>query len=86
VVHAKFIRGLHTMWLVRDVGVIVLLGFCAAIVIRVGLVWPVGRTPVSVAIASVYLVLLAISATGSSYLRSAIYCNCGRLFNKKENR
>lgn len=71
-VHGRFVKGLHTQWLLRDVGAIVLLTVTGAVVAHGLVTWPQGRVQVAMGIAVLSLALLAIAAAGSSWVRETI--------------
>jgi O-antigen/teichoic acid export membrane protein len=71
-VHRRFIKELHTMWLLRDVGAIALLTLIGAALARSLMTWPQERGLLSVAIAMVSLAILATAAVGSSLVRDTI--------------
>lgn len=72
-VHSRFVKGLHTHWLLRDVGAVALLTVISAALLAHGLVtWPQERVQVTMEIAVVSLALLAIAAAGSSWVRETI--------------
>ncbi|GAB3544280.1 oligosaccharide flippase family protein [Noviherbaspirillum agri] len=68
-VHQRFAKGLHAPWLVKDVGLIVLLTLTAALVAHWLMKWPEGRTSVATAVFLVGIGVLMTAATGSSWLR-----------------
>ena len=71
-VHGLFVKGLHTSWLLRDVGAIVLLTVTGVALAHGLLKWPQERVPLAMAIAVVSLAMLAIAAAGSSWVRETI--------------
>ncbi|RJG02934.1 oligosaccharide flippase family protein [Noviherbaspirillum sedimenti] len=72
IVHRRFVKGLHTQWLVRDLGAIVLTVLTGAVMAQRFLEWPQTRLSVAVEIGILSLLLLAISAGSSSWVRQTI--------------
>ena len=71
-VHSRFVKGLHTKWLLRDVGAIVLLTVTGAVLANSWVSWPHERVPLAMVIAIVSLALLAMAIAGSSLVREVI--------------
>ncbi len=71
-VHGVFVKGLHTQWLLRDVGAIVLPTVIGAALTHSLVVWPQERALLAIGLAIVSLGLLAMAAAGSSVLRRTI--------------
>lgn len=71
-VHERFIRGLHTQWLLRDLGAIILLPLVAVALAHSLLAWPQSRILVTIWIALVSLATVIMAAAGSSFTRNAI--------------
>ena len=72
IVHRRFNKGLHSLWLFRDVGQIALMTVVAAAYVR-GLVnWPEGRVSVAIGIALISLLLLIVASLGSSCARETL--------------
>ena len=71
-VHSRFVKGLHTQWLLRDVGAIVLLTVIGAVLAHSLVSWPHERVRLALVIAIVSLALLAMAIAGSSLVREAI--------------
>jgi O-antigen/teichoic acid export membrane protein len=71
-VHARFVKGLHRQWLLWDVGTIVLASVLGAAFARWLNIWPQDRLLSAMWIAAVSIVLSAIAATSSSWLRLVI--------------
>jgi O-antigen/teichoic acid export membrane protein len=71
-VHRRFVKGLHTQWLLRDLG----MTWCLTVAIAAaahGLVqWPLGRASVALVVAALSFAFVIVAATGSGYLRKAI--------------
>lgn len=72
VVHRKFVAGLHALWIVRDLGAIVIVSLLGSSLISKLVHWPVDRVQLTVAIASVSIALLSISALSSSVIRDLV--------------
>jgi O-antigen/teichoic acid export membrane protein len=79
-VHGRFVKGLHTQWLLRDVGAIVLLTVAGAALANGFVKWPQERLPLALAISAVSFTMLLIAATGSSWVRETISSKCRALF------
>ncbi|WP_210546248.1 lipopolysaccharide biosynthesis protein [Rhodoferax sp. PAMC 29310] len=71
-VHRRFVKGLHTQWLLRDVGAIVLLTVLGALLAHSLVTWPHDRGQLAVGIAVMSLAMVAIAAIGSSLVRETI--------------
>jgi len=71
-VHSRFAKGLHTQWLLRDVGAILLLTVIGALMAHSLVSWLHGRTQLAVEIAVVSLAMVAMAAAGSSLVRERI--------------
>lgn len=68
-VHRRFVKGLHTQWLLRDIGMTVCLAVAATALACVLIDWPQNRSYVFVLITLVSMTVLTISAIGSSWIR-----------------
>lgn len=82
-VHRRFVCGLHTQWLLRDVGTIALVTGIGAVLAYVLVKWPQERAQVAVAIAVMSLMLIALAAVGSLVVREIIYGKWRECFAKK---
>jgi O-antigen/teichoic acid export membrane protein len=71
-VHARFVKGLHIQWLLRDVGGIVLLTMASAAAAQWLLRWPRERVAVAMEIGMLSVCLLVIAAAASSSVRGKI--------------
>jgi O-antigen/teichoic acid export membrane protein len=71
-VHGRFVKGLHTLWLLQDVGVIMLSSSTAAALLYYLIVWPSGRLVDAVCILMLSVMLLAVSTASSSQMRAKI--------------
>jgi len=71
-VHARFFNGLHLQWLLRDVSSVVLLAVLGTVMLDGLIKWPQQREAVAIGIIVAGLVVLAIAAAGSSWIRTAI--------------
>lgn len=74
-VHRRLVCGLHTQWLLRDVGTIVMPAGIGAVLAYVLTEWPQERTQVAVIIAAMSFVLIALASAGSLVVRETI---CGK--------
>lgn len=72
VVHHRFVKSLHIQWLLHDVGKIALLTAVGAAAAYWSVKWPQGRASLATGIAALSLVLLAVAAAGSSWIRETI--------------
>ena len=68
-VHGRFVKGLHIQWLLKDVGMVVLLTLAATAVLNKLIYWPEQRIALAFYVVIVSLALLIIAAIGSSWLR-----------------
>lgn len=72
IVHRRFVKGLHKLWLFKDVsGIALATGLCATIA-RPWVLFPVGRAPVAVLVFSFGVGLLVIAGVSSSLMRGII--------------
>ena len=72
-VHRRFFaKGLHTQWLLRDIGPIALVAVFGAALVNKYIVWPQGRLPNVLVVAMVSLGLLVIASSGSLWMREKI--------------
>jgi O-antigen/teichoic acid export membrane protein len=71
-VHARFAKGLHAQWLVKDVGLIVVVTVAAAFSLHELVPLPQERVRLVAAIALAGLATLIIAAAGSSWVRLAV--------------
>lgn len=72
IVHLRLIKGLHRQWLLRDVGTPILFATLAATWLNSEVNWPQGQLYVLIRICMVGIVVLAVAATGSSWIRAKI--------------
>lgn len=72
IVHKRFVPGLHTQWLLRDVGMPILLAAFASALLFSVINWPQERLYVAIRICMAGLVILATAATGSSWMRAKV--------------
>ena len=72
IVHRHLSKGLHYKWLFLDLGPIFIISSLVICAIRIWSVWPNQRFSVGVRITEVSLMLLVVSAFGSSWIREAI--------------
>lgn len=73
IVHRRFVKGLHTKWLLIDVLPVVLLPTALAFGLQQLLEWPTSRLMVAIGLATIALVLCSVSALGSSWVRGTLY-------------
>lgn len=71
-VHQRFVKGLHTRWLLNDLGAIVCPAMVAAMLLRKFLNWPQGRAEVTLMIMLVGILVLAVAAISSSIGRNLL--------------
>ena len=71
-VHRRFVKGLHTKWLLQDVGSIVLLTVVGAVLAQALWTWPLSRGSVVLGIISVGIGLVVAAAVGSTWVRAAV--------------
>lgn len=71
-VHNRFASSLHTQWLLRDIGAIVLISVLGTALAHSLVHWPQGRVPLAMEIGIVNLALLAIAATASTLIRKVV--------------
>lgn len=71
-VHRWFRKGLHSQWLLRDVGPISLIAMAGVLLSHTVVKWPEGRLSCALALGIVSLLLLIVSAAASSLIRRAI--------------
>lgn len=79
-VHRRFFKGLHLQWLGSDVGMTVLPTLAAAFLLRHVVIWPATRPAVAGLLIFITLVLLLVSASGSSWIRD----HCRRRWNARK--
>lgn len=72
IVHARFVKGLHTRWLLRDVIPILILPILIAGLIHEFVEWPTTRLQVAIAIAVLSLGLCIVTTASSSNARKII--------------
>lgn len=73
VVHRRFVKGLHTKWLLVDVLPVVLLPTVLAFGLQQWVEWPTSRILVAVYLVATGVILCAIAAIGSSWMREIIH-------------
>ncbi|MCP5182206.1 MAG: oligosaccharide flippase family protein [Pseudomonadales bacterium] len=72
VVHRRFSRGLHSLWLWRDIGPIAFASAVAAACASSLIQWPTGRLAVVASLAGVGACVLLSAMAGSSWLRGLL--------------
>jgi O-antigen/teichoic acid export membrane protein len=72
IVHRRFVKGLHTKWLLVDVLPIALFPAALAFGFQQLLEWPTSRVIVALRLVTVGLMLCVVSAVGSSWVRETI--------------
>lgn len=70
--HSRFVKGLHTQWLLRDVGAIVLLTVLGTTLTHSFVTWPQNRAQIALGIAVMSLAMVVMAAAGSSLVRETI--------------
>lgn len=71
-VHRRFVKGLHTRWLLNDLGAIVFPAIVAAVLLRLFLNWSQDRAEVTLMIILVGVIILTVAAISSSIGRKLI--------------
>lgn len=71
VVHRRFFPGLHRQWLLNDVAMTQLPALAFAFALHRSVSWPSDRLSVAAALCCMGLVLLLISASGSTWMRDS---------------
>ena len=71
-VHRRFVKGLHRRWLVQDVGKIVAVSAVAAACLSAVATWPHDRFVILGAVILTSTVLLLVSASASSWIKSTL--------------
>lgn len=72
IVHRKFVKGLHTKWLMTDVLPIILVPVIFAFGLKSQMEWPASRIMVSLELVAVGFALCIVSAVSSSWFRDEI--------------
>lgn len=84
IVHSRFVKGLHTQWLLKDICSIMVLPTITAYVLQKLIVWPETRLSVALDILIISIVLSVIAAISSSCLRDMIQLKWLESFAKKQ--
>lgn len=71
-VHNRFVTGLHTQWVIRDVGLIALASAATAVGLKLLLTWPHDRILSTLQIILISVAILAAAAAASSTIRRAL--------------
>jgi O-antigen/teichoic acid export membrane protein len=79
-VHGKFEKGLHTLWLLQDVGAILIPCSIVAILIYYAFAWPPGRIAEGMYTLVFGVLLLGIASASSSQIRKKIGSRLRRKF------
>lgn len=82
-VHHRFVKGLHTQWLLRDVMPIMVVSIIVAFVLRQMIVWPVSQLAVAMVIVSISIGLCMVAAISSSCARALILGRSVRVSKRK---
>lgn len=82
-VHLRFVKGLHTRWLLNDLGVIVIPTMVTAILLQNFLNWPHARSEVTLMIILVGVLILAVAVISSSIGRKLIENKLCRYIGKR---
>jgi O-antigen/teichoic acid export membrane protein len=71
-VHHRFVKGLHALWLLRDLaGILIATGACA-ICARLWITWPAGRAANAILSVLVVSGLLVVGGAASSWMRGTV--------------
>ena len=81
-VHRRFVKGLHTRWLLNDLGAIVFSATAAALLLQKLVSWPQDRTQVTFVVMLVGIVILAVAAISSSIGRKLMRSKLGQYMGK----
>ena len=71
-IHKRFVKGLHSKWLMQDLGQIVALSAIAAAVLSIAVTWPHERFTILGMVVLTSTMLLLVSGFASSCIRSAL--------------
>jgi O-antigen/teichoic acid export membrane protein len=71
-IHRRFSAGLHSRWLVEDIGIPACIAAAAVLLARHFIQWPQGRWQVALGLAAVGLYTLVMAAMGSSAVRQIL--------------
>lgn len=77
IIHRRLKKGLHTNWILRDIGVPALVSLAIGIAARQLVVWPQQRLGVALILVTIGLCLLAGAALGSGLIREKIKARFG---------
>ena len=83
-VHKRFLKGLHTKWILQDVGVVGTFSLVSAVVGKRLLNWPETRFETLLLIFIISLIILLITSFSSSYLRIRLFEKLN-IFNMSSN-
>jgi O-antigen/teichoic acid export membrane protein len=73
IVHRRFVKGLHGLWLLHDVAAIVILSSTCAVLMSHFVVWPDNRIHIVILIAMLSGILVVIAAASSSWVRQFVF-------------
>jgi O-antigen/teichoic acid export membrane protein len=85
IVHRRFLKNLHLNWLLRDVGVMLLLAGLGVFLADSFIIWPYERANVALQISGVGLAVLALATTGSEVARRILLNAWRTSFNAKKS-
>ena len=73
IVHRRFVKGLHKVWLQRDIAGIVMLTVLCSMALKSFVVWPAARAKVAILIMLFSLALVIVAGIASSWMRDTVY-------------
>lgn len=79
IVHRRFVKGLHKVWLQQDVAGIIISTVLGSALLQYFVVWPASRGEVAILISLVSLALVMIAGTASSWTREMVIHKCRSL-------
>ena len=71
-VHKRFVRGLHQIWLIQDLGGIVVLSSAMAVAVSAIVSWPADRFSVTKSLVVISAIFIISSAFASSWIRARL--------------
>lgn len=72
IVHRRFVKGLHTLWLLHDVMPIMVFSIIATYILKQLIVWPKSQLSVAMVIIIASMGLCVVAAISSSWIRNTI--------------